>query len=268
MRLVNPSRGWGRIATAGDGRLFATSDEDPTRWELRLVRQGREYSTRGPLDPEQVRALAAGVVGPEPWAWAWSSWISTGVLRLRPHERPRPHALAELAAEILRATSADLERLHRADRFEIWLCDARTGRPMALGALAHDREAAMALPHVRAWQCVEPHRQTAETWAFQDEVNARMNRARSEGRFRFGLAVFERTGRGFVRHGPQGPTGRVRPGVVPSGLLAEPFESRRLAILDRMGEPRPAVASREGLVPMLGRIAPATPEPARFAATG
>src|SRR5690606_33339519 len=136
---------------AGDETLFAVSGDVGKRWEFRLVRGGREYSTRGPLRPGDLRALASGIIGPEPWAWAWSAPTPKGVARLRPAERPGRAELIALAEEALRASSSDPVGLPRVDRFEVWLCDRESNRPLALAATAHSRAAALALPHLRPW---------------------------------------------------------------------------------------------------------------------
>lgn len=235
MRLVNPDRGLAVVAVAGE--IVAVSEDGGGLWELRLLRATHEFYTRRPLASLEVRALADGRPGPEPWSWRWEALGESGPLRLRPEERPTREALTAACQEASRVDGMPAAALPRLDRFEVWLCDRQAGRPLALAATALSREMALALPHVRPWQCVVATEQTPETWAFQLRIHALVNHSRRAGRFRSLVRLYERTIRGVIRHGLDGPLGRVRAGYMPEGLLAEPWESERLALRGRRGSP-------------------------------
>ncbi len=235
MRIVNPDRGTALAASVG--RLLATSVDEGRRWEVRLVLKGREFFTRRLLEQAELRAIASGQAGPEPWHWSWRAEGQAGTIRLRPHRWPTRDEFVQLGYEALRA--ATHPELPLIDPFEVWLCDRETAAPLALGATAISLEMAMATPHLGAWQCVEFPRQIPETWAFQNALNARLNQSSREGRYRFRVRVYERTAHGVIRHGLKGISKWEQPGVLPDGLLAEPWDSERRALLQLL-------ESREG----------------------
>ncbi len=238
MRLVNPDRGSALVVVMG--RLTAVSEDGGTHWEVVLIHGSRQFYTRRPLSCDEFGAIAAGDAEDGPWCWRWIGMSESGAVRLGPRERPTQAELFALGQKVCQFDPIADNALPRMDRFEVWLCNRETGRPVALAATALSREMALAIPHVRPWQCVEPPLQTAETWAFQSRINNLLNRYPRSGRYRFVVRLYERDGDRVVRHGLDGPIGQVRSGFVPDGLLAEPWESERLALLAQLARRRPS----------------------------
>jgi hypothetical protein len=233
IRLENPDRGFALVSW--NGPLLAVSADGGDSWEISAFLEGLEYFGHAPLSRSEVRALASGVVGPEPDRWRWTAMPAEGSPRYLPRPaRPKRARLALLASEAVSTFPTDSETLPFLDRVEVWLCEPSTDRPLARVGTALTAERALAQTHVGPFQVVEPWRHTPETWTFQQRLNARLNNADSPGRYRFVVRLFERTDSGAVRVGQSGFGGPVAPGLLPEGPLAEPWESSRRALLDRL----------------------------------
>ncbi len=244
------------------------STDGGDQWEFSTLVEGLEYFGKARLRRDELQALARGVVETEPDQWRWVGMPSVGLPQSLPDsQRPKRSELVNLAGAALSVCSAEPETLPYLDRVEVWLCDPQTGKPLARARTALSLDRALAITHLGPFQVIEPWRHTPETWKFQKRLNAHLNRSTEPGKYRFVVRVYERTENGVVRLGRKGVMGRVKTGLLPDGLLAEPWESSRQALLDRIRAREPGRApmgpdrQEVGLVPRLGAVGSATPPP-------
>lgn len=258
IRLVNPDCGHGLIVL--DSALLILSADGGETWELSTFLDGLEYFARGCLDRTGLRAVARGLLGPDPNRWSWTALPARGEPRRLPaFARPSNRKVSRLASAVFPLLQSDPAALPVLDRVEIWLCEPSTGNPIARVSTALSLERALAQTHVPPFQVVPSWQHTPETWAFQQKLNTRLNNAPLHGRYRFQVKLYERTDQGVFRVGRAGVLGRIRPGVLPDTPLAEPWESARLALLNRLDVRAPGRASTDRLPSRVPPPSPPTP---------
>lgn len=256
IRLVNPDRGTALAAISG--RLIATSLDFGASWSIDLIDEGVAFWPGRYFGREEIEAWAAGcpMDGTElsvrgivnndaddalgchppaandvPSTWPWHNLVSGC---LDPSLLPSRDDIVWLAREALRAQ--DAESLPYLDRFEIWACDRETERPLALVMTALHLEEAETILYSPYWRFTCGPDKESEILDFEGRLNARTCLTTGSGSVHAMAAIFERLPDGSaIQHGANGAKIEIPTGKLPSGLLAEPWETERRRLVEQCG---------------------------------
>jgi len=266
IRLVNPWRGLVYVAEVETmhGRLSVRTKDFENfsicTWHLgHEFYLSKEFSRRElaqwvigkPLCPDDKKKLIDEfgdivAVTPKPDAWCWRRHMGCFRQQVLKSEFIPTTGELQKAAEVALMMHID-EFLPNIDSWEIWSCDKETNLPLALvmtGETLDDIDRITFSPLWRANCNASLDENEAELRVLTKEVNERINSASQPGRVRWVHRLFHRKPDGsaeeWMRSNPSNPSedlakiAEYPPGWLPSGLLAEPFESRR-CILEEPG---------------------------------
>lgn len=170
----------------------------------------------------------------DPRRWKWRAFTSGEIVLDREH-RPTADMLSQ-AAELALNELEPGKRYPDLDEWECWVCDKETKEPIALVLTATDQDSIETLtysPMVRLGRGDLSFDFTDFKAArdLQDRINARINTATEAGRFGYFVRIFRREIDGSATEfRPDKTTADHPAGYLPTGLLAEPWETERLSL--------------------------------------
>ncbi len=260
IRLVNPWRGLLYVSEIkGRHGLLSARTQDFKMFSIYFLRDGVEFYpgrmfdrvelsqwlSGEPIHPDSREVLAdefgaIPAVAPNPQSWKWYAF--------RQGEEILKYQFSPSTAEIQKVAGAAL--MLRPDCFsplidpwEIWVCDKDSQLPLMLTMTGQSLEDIDSVTFSPLWRF---NWQTATTdtepmlRALEKRVNERINAATEPGRVRWTHRLFRRNLDGSAEEwrrenecDPSLPLVKVEEfpaGWLPSGLLAEPFESDRRAL--------------------------------------
>ncbi len=245
IQLVNPDRG--RALAAISGRLLAYVFPNTGSWELSVLEGGCHYGPGRNFLLQDFRRWTSGdLVDLDLDRWEWRVFGPWGVDRLK--VGPSFPELAALASEVLRAAAAPSIPQTPLDPFEVWAVDRTSQRPLALLASAVTYFQAESIGfwpgptglstnrydhNHEIWRFCLRERHSPETLDFERRVNDRIRTPSQTGLYPFVRRIFERLEDGSAVEFIRNHRRPVPPGFLPTGQLAEPLESERIALLGR-----------------------------------
>ncbi|EMF89795.1 hypothetical protein [Leptospira santarosai] len=241
IRLVNPNRGTVRAAIYNGLVLSEKND----RYEFHYNLGGYEFRPGRAFSRIEIIELAnftfsttsnvddLGVIpatGQDPRSWKWVSFAG-GQRNLNTPHKPNVNEIAIVCGEILSPKESEIFL----DRYEIWLTDWKTNEPIALAVTAETLEAADWQTFSPIWRFCIASNHSNETREFEDQVNCLINPSGNKSKVNYSVRLFERTlDGGSIEWMREGKGENLKPrtysNALPSGLLAEPWETIRIEL--------------------------------------
>lgn len=256
MRLVNPDRG--RLLCANiqlDSGTLSARTSNFKQFGLYCVVGGREFYPGREFSrwefsrwfgaealPQEDRETEDELgkipaTHPNPTTWKWYAIDSRGERNLKQSSKPNLVDLQKVAGYAL--TLREEEFYPFIDNWECWVCDRKTLQPLALVLTANSREEIETLTYSPMWRFCSNAEHEQETRKFENEINNRINTASKPGRWGFNALVFERhLDNSVTEYAPDGKVTHHPIGHLPIGELTEPFEKKRLELLNKCSDPQ------------------------------
>ncbi|EMO66604.1 hypothetical protein LEP1GSC132_0004 [Leptospira kirschneri str. 200803703] len=243
IRLVNPNRGYYR-ASICNGLVLSEKNE---RYEFHLNSGGFEFYPGRSFSRDEILELANYTFDPnfgvdefgqipantkDPRGWVWKSISNRGENQLRSEYKPSIIDIANSCSEIISNENAQINL----DRFEIWLHDWKTKKPIALAVTAETLESADWQTFSPIWRfCISSHH-NSETYEFESQINSLINYLEFP-KIGYFAGIYERTLDGDAIEWYRDKDGefksRIYEDKFPSGLLAEPWEKIRIDLEEK-----------------------------------